>query len=96
MTVPPRQVARATRQWAARTNARIATAADTGLRIATVTGITAGAASDGNALVTVTYRGSPTIVEGYLASYTPALYDRVVVGLIDSQWIILGPIAGQP
>jgi hypothetical protein len=89
-------LAAAARRWADRTNGRIALAADTGHRIATVTAVTAGAASDGNALVTVTYHGSPTTVEGYVPSYTPAVSDRVIVAVADSQWIILGAIVGQP
>jgi hypothetical protein len=63
----------------------------------TVASVTAGAASDGNALVTVTWRGNTVAVQGYYASYTPAVGHRVEVGLTtDNQLVIRGRVIGQP
>lgn len=63
---------------------------------ATVTTVTAGAAADGAALVTVTWRGEP-VQAAYLASWTPTLGHVVAVlyqppgGLL-----ILGRMVGAP
>lgn len=45
---------------------------------ATVASVTAGAAADGNALVTITWRGT-TVQAPYLASYTPTVGHVVTV-----------------
>lgn len=62
----------------------------------TVAAVTAGAASDGNALATVTYRGTTTAA-AYLASYTPVATHTVAL-LIQSTGsvLILGRIIGTP
>lgn len=78
------------------TAAHAAAAARTGQVIATVTTVTAGGASDGNALVKVTWRGGETKANGYLNSYTPTLNDRVICLFVDGQLIVLGRIIGQP
>jgi hypothetical protein len=63
---------------------------------ALVASVSAGAAADGNALVTVTWRGQPAQA-AYLASYTPTAGHVVVVlyqppgGLM-----ILGRVIGTP
>lgn len=63
---------------------------------ATVTTVSAGAAADGNALVTVTWRGQ-AVQAAYLSSYTPVVAHIVAVlyqppgGLL-----ILGRIIGTP
>jgi hypothetical protein len=63
---------------------------------ATVAAVSAGGAADGNALVTVTWRGQSTKA-AYLASYTPVVGHVVVVlyqppgGLL-----ILGRVIGTP
>jgi len=63
---------------------------------ATVATVTAGAAADGNALTTVTWRGQ-SVQAAYLASYTPTVGHVVAVlyqppgGLL-----ILGRIIGTP
>lgn len=63
---------------------------------ATVTTVSAGAAADGNALATVTWRGQ-AVQAAYLASYTPVVSHVVAVlyqppgGLL-----ILGQIKGTP
>lgn len=67
-----------------------------GLGIATVTTVTAGGASDGNALVKVTYRGRETPAAGYLAAYTPAVGHRVLYLSVFAQLIVLGRVVGRP
>lgn len=62
---------------------------------ATVTAVTPGGASDGNALVTVDYLGS-TLQFGYLSSYTPAVGHVVALGRIGGNWTILGRPIGHP
>ena len=63
---------------------------------AVVASVAAGAAADGNALVTVTWRGQP-VPAAYLSSYTPVVSHVVVVlyqppgGLV-----ILGRVIGTP
>lgn len=95
MTTPSRQLAAAVRRHSDAAK-RVVKVLPTPLEMATVTLVQPGAASDGNALVTVTAHGSSTIVEGYAPSYTPAVSDRVVIAVIDAQWIILSAIVGQP
>ena len=96
VTAPSQQVARAARLVTDQQQARIAAAAGSGAFIATVTAVTAGGAADGNALVTIRYRGSDTSASGYAADYTPAVNDRVVCLPVDAQPIILCRIVGYP
>lgn len=95
MSAPSRRLALSAQRLARRNKAAIAQLPQP-LEIATVTAVQAGAASDGNALVTVSAHGTTDVVEGYAASYTPAVSDRVVVAVVDAQWIILCSIVGQP
>lgn len=62
----------------------------------TVTAVTPGAASDGNALVLITYRGV-SVNAAFLASYTPTV-GHVVTLLVSSsgQILILGRVIGTP
>lgn len=62
----------------------------------TIAAVTAGAASDGNALASVTYRGTTTDAP-YLASYTPVATHTVAL-LIQSNGsvLILGRVIGTP
>lgn len=64
-------------------------------RLGTIATVTAGAAADGNAAVTVTVRGS-TIDAPYLASYSPVVDDLVMVLLVDNAPLILGGVIGLP
>lgn len=64
--------------------------------IATVTAVTAGAASDGNALVQVRRRGVTSNAAGYLNVYTPAVNDRVLCVYVDDQLIVAAKIIGKP
>lgn len=63
---------------------------------ATVTTVTAGAASDGNALVKVTYRGTEMPVADYPDSYSPVVNDRVLCVSVDGQPSILHRGIGFP
>jgi len=65
-------------------------------RYLTVVDVLPGGAADGNALVTVRWRGSPVAVNGYLASYTPSVGDRVLVAYYMNQPVIIGAIVGHP
>jgi hypothetical protein len=63
---------------------------------ATVTTVTAGGASDGHALVKITYRGTEMPVADYPDSYTPATGHRVLCALVDRQPSILHHGIGYP
>lgn len=63
---------------------------------ATVATVTAGGAADGNALATVTWRGT-AVAAAYLASYTPTVGHVVaVVVQPPGGLLILGRIIGTP
>lgn len=93
---PSRALATAVRRFADANSTAIKEAKATGRFVATVAVVTAGAASDGNALVSVTWRGALVTVEGYAASYTPIAGHRVVCDLIKNQLFIAYRIIGQP
>ena len=63
---------------------------------ATVSAVSAGGSSDGNALVAVRWRGAEVTVAGYAASYTPVVNHRVVCALINNQVEILHRSIGHP
>lgn len=65
------------------------------VRLGTIAAVTAGAAADGNAAVTVTVTGN-TIPAPYLASYTPTVGHTVVVVLVLNSPLILGRVIGLP
>lgn len=89
--------AAAVRAFSDANSARIAAAASSGQQIiASVGTVTPGGASDGNAAVTVLWRGTVCSVAGYLAHYTPVAGHRVLCAYIDNQLIITGRIIGQP
>lgn len=93
----PRALARAARRVADQ-NTRKTAAADTGRRVvATVATVDPGAASDGNAVVTVTWRDGTAAAAGYASSYTPAVGHRVMCDLLpDGQLVVAYRIIGQP
>lgn len=64
-------------------------------RNGTIAAVTAGAAADGNAAVTVTV-GSDTIPAPYLASYTPTVGHMVRVEFTGGSPLIHGHIIGLP
>lgn len=61
----------------------------------TVTAVAAGAAADGNALVTVSWRGVEVSVP-YPASYTPVVGHTVLVVYQDKQLFVLARLIGTP
>jgi len=62
---------------------------------AVVTAVQAGAATDGLALVTVTYLGAKMQFR-YLTSYTPVVGHQVVLGRTGGDWYIKGRLGGFP
>lgn len=89
-------LASAARRLADQQAAKITAASGGGQVIATVVAVTAGAASDGNALVQVTFRGQAVTVSGYADTYTPAVGHRVVCAYIDNQLVVQHRIIGHP
>lgn len=65
------------------------------VRLGTISTVTAGAAADGNAAVTVTV-GSTTFPAPYLAAYSPTVGHQVLVVTVDSSPVILGRVIGLP
>ena len=64
--------------------------------MAEVSAVTVGAAADGNALVTVSWRGEEILVAGYANSYTPVIGHRVKCSLVDDQPVIDYRVVGYP
>lgn len=91
-----RRLELATRRFADRTSDRFADLPTTRLVIATIATVTAGAASDGNALVTLSWRGGTVTAAGYAAAYTPVVGHRVHCSLIDDQLFVDYRIVGTP
>lgn len=91
-----RQVAAAARRVADLNSARLRDAAGGGLHRATVTTVIPGGASDGNALVSVTWRGTELAVAGYPDSYTPVVGHRVLIAIADDQLEIFHRSVGSP
>jgi hypothetical protein len=67
------------------------------LRIETgvIASVAAGAAVDGNALVTVTWRGT-NVACPYLAGYAPTVGHNVLLLVQPPQLVILGRLIGTP
>jgi hypothetical protein len=64
--------------------------------IGTVTTVVTGGAADGNARISVTWRGGETLAAGWNAAQTFVVGQRVVCDLIDSQLFVDYPLVGQP
>lgn len=96
MTVPSRGVAQAARRFADRGSTQLRDIPSARLFRATVTTVTPGGASDGNALVAVTWRGEENTVADYPDSYTPVVGHRVLCALVDDQLSILHRSIGSP
>lgn len=77
-------------------SARLADIPAAKLFAGTITSVTAGAASDGNALVKVRWRGREFPVAGYGAHYTPVIGHAVTCALFDDQVRIIQRDIGQP
>lgn len=84
-----------TRQFALQQLERAAEENPGELPQATVTTVTAGGATDGNALVTVNYLGS-SLQLPYMAHYTPVVNHRVALARIGGIWTIFGRPIGFP
>ena len=65
------------------------------LPIATVTAIAAGAGTDGQSVVTVTYMGA-SLQFPHMAHYTPVVGDVVALVRVSGQWVIDGKPVGFP
>lgn len=91
-----RELDAAVRAFADAGTASLAEVASTKQIVATITTVTAAAAKDGNALVTVTWRGREFPVNGYNRTYTPVVGHRVVCDYIDSQLFIAYSPVGNP
>lgn len=96
MTQPSRVVGDVARRLADQISRQVAAPPQDRFFHATVATVTAGAASDGNARVTVTWRGAALTASGYAASYTPVVGHRVLCVLADGQLSILHRSVGYP
>lgn len=81
-----RAVARIARQFKDQQTDQIADVPSVRAMLATVTAVSGGT-------VTVSWRGSQLTAGGVLASYTPAVNDRVLAFLVDNQLIVIDLIA---
>ena len=91
-----RRVRAAAQRLADQQTARLADVPAARLLRATVETVTAGAAADGNALVTVLWRGEELDVSDYPDSYTPVAGHRVLCAVVDTQLSILHHSIGTP
>lgn len=80
--MPSREVARAARRVADQNRAALADAPASKRIVATIATVTAAAGTDGNALVTVTWRGTTFTANGYNRTYTPVVGHRVICDLL--------------
>lgn len=97
MTTPHPRLAQAVRRFADHNSQRIAEAASTPVVFfGTVTSVTAGGASDGNALVKVTWFGKQVTANGYVNTYTPVANDRVLCAYDGQQIVVVGKVIGRP
>jgi hypothetical protein len=91
-----RRLTQAAFRFADRNSERLAALPATRQILATVSTVTPDAAADGNALVTVTWRGGDYECAGYANSYTPVAGDRVLCALVDDQLIVAFRLVGYP
>lgn len=96
MASPSRRVRAAAVRVADQQSSRLAEMPNGRHLRATVQAVVAGGAADGNALVTVTYRGENRLVNGYPDSYTPVVGHRVLCVVVDMQLSILHRSIGTP
>lgn len=64
--------------------------------VATVSTVVLNAASDGGAIVTVTYRGEELTVAAYVTPHVPVVGQRSYLRLVDNQLILIGRLGGFP
>lgn len=91
-----RELAAAARRFADAQSSRLADMPTAHQILATIVTVVAGGASDGNALVTVTWRGNPVVCAGYAAAYTPVVGHRVVCDLVANQLLVAYRVIGTP
>jgi hypothetical protein len=91
-----RELDAAVRSFADENSARLQAIPSTRQIVATIATVTAGAARDGNSLVTVTWRGRTFPVNGYNRTYTPVVGHRVICDYIDDQLFISSAPVGTP
>ncbi len=96
MTDPMRQVHAAARRAANGASDTLRELPDDTHCRATITAVTAGGASDGNALVTVRWRGAELTAADYPDSYTPVVGHRVLCVVVDAELSILHRGIGIP
>jgi hypothetical protein len=87
--------ARAALRRLARTISNDTTPPETKLRVGTIQTVTAGAATDGNAAVTVKVDGT-TVPAPYNLNYTPTVGHVVLVALIKGSPVIVCRVGGFP
>jgi hypothetical protein len=95
LTAPSRRLARVARQLADQQEAKRNEFPRFGIFFATATTVTPGGASDGNALLKVTYRDQEFPV-AYFDVYTPSVGDRVLCVSVSHQPIAIGRVIGHP
>ena len=92
----PRELARAARRVNSVQASKLA-ALPSGTHVrATVLSVATGAGSDGNALLTVKWRGAEVPISDYPDNYTPAVGHRVLCVLIDGELSLLHHGIGYP
>ena len=92
MTLPLAVVAR---RFADQTSDRINGVPADSLWVLSVTAVEVGASAGGNAVVTLSWRGSSITANDYCASYTPTVGDRVLCALLsDHQLVVIDRLAG--
>ena len=91
-----RALQQAARRFADGQSDRLAAVPSARLILATVANVIPGNSEDGNATVSVTWRGEDLEVSSYGSTYTPAVGHRVLCALVESQLIIFDRQIGFP
>lgn len=91
-----RQLRRAAHRAADQQSAAVARVPASRRVLATVASVTAGAASDGLSVITVTWRNGTVTAAGYDRDKTFTVGQRVVCDLIDNQLIVDFAVGGAP
>lgn len=88
-----RQLADVVRRFADQSSSLLDSVPSLRAFVATVSDVVAAGSPGGNALVTVSWRGSELTANAYHASYAPTIGDTVECHLIDSQLIVVDKLA---
>lgn len=90
-----RPLAAAARRLADQTSDRLDGLPADKIRILTVSAVTPGGSPGGNAVITLSWRGTDIAAKDYGAAYTPAVGDRVLCVLTsDNQLVVIDRLAG--